>query len=172
MRRPISGTSNATNDFCMDQNDSRQHRRSTVGITREANRLMLRQTQKPKTNPMTRAELLARYPNASESFLRKNADLSPRSSRQPAEPERTPRQTIEAPTRDQENHPAQFLVRITDVRRRLIDVDNLCGKFHTDFLRHCGCLPLDSPETTTIEVSQRKVRKGELPHTEIEVFEL
>lgn len=72
----------------------------------------------------------------------------------------------------EKSHSAKFLVRVTDVRIKLIDTDNLFVKWHVDLLRYAGCLLGDGPETTTIQVSQRKLKYGEYPHTEIEIFRL
>lgn len=65
---------------------------------------------------------------------------------------------------------AQFLVRVTSHRKRLLDEDNLGIKYHVDTLRYAGLLPGDSPATTHIEARQRKVAKGEPEKTVIEMF--
>lgn len=64
----------------------------------------------------------------------------------------------------------RFLVRVTSVRGRLIDEDNLCEKYIVDCCRYAGLLPGDSPAETKIEVCQRKVSKGEEEHTLIEIY--
>lgn len=66
---------------------------------------------------------------------------------------------------------ANFLVRVTSYRRRLLDEDNLCEKFHVDCLRYAGIIPGDAPGQTRIEVRQEKVRKGEAEEIVIEVYE-
>lgn len=72
----------------------------------------------------------------------------------------------------QELHTGRFLVRITSVRKRLIDEDNLCEKFHVDCCRYAGILPSDGPAKTSIEVSQRKAEKGEEEEVLVEVFHI
>lgn len=69
----------------------------------------------------------------------------------------------------QKADPGMFLVRITSVRKRLLDEDNLCEKFHIDCLRYAGLLPDDDPAETRIQTTQRKTRKGEAEHTEITI---
>lgn len=66
----------------------------------------------------------------------------------------------------------RFLVRVTSIRSRLIDEDNLCEKFVVDCCRYAGLLPGDGPGQTKIEVSQRKVGKEEPESTLVEIFEL
>jgi hypothetical protein len=63
----------------------------------------------------------------------------------------------------------RVLVRVTSVRKRLIDEDNLCEKFHVDACRYAGLLHADSPGETKIEVCQRKAEKDEAEHTIIEI---
>ncbi len=63
----------------------------------------------------------------------------------------------------------RVLVRVTSVRSRLIDEDNLCEKYVVDCCRYAGLIPEDSPGTTKIEVAQRKAGKGEEEHTEVEI---
>lgn len=65
----------------------------------------------------------------------------------------------------------RVLVRVTSVRTRLLDEDNLCEKYHVDLLRYAGIISGDEAGKTKIEVAQRKARKGEKEHTLIEVFE-
>lgn len=66
----------------------------------------------------------------------------------------------------------RFLVRVTSVRTRLVDEDNLCEKYVVDCCRYAGLIPEDCPGRTKIEVAQRKAEKGEEPHTEIEIHYL
>lgn len=73
-------------------------------------------------------------------------------------------------TQAQKRAGQKFLVRITAIRKRLIDEDNLCEKYHVDLCRYSGIIPDDSPEQTKIEVSQRKAKKGEEEFVMIEVF--
>lgn len=66
----------------------------------------------------------------------------------------------------------KFLVRVTSIRKKLLDEDNLCEKYHVDLLRYIGCLPCDSPDKCKIEVCQTKAAKGERERTIIEVFKI
>ena len=66
----------------------------------------------------------------------------------------------------------RFLVRVTSVRKRLLDEDNLCEKYHVDLCRYAGVLLGDEAGTTKIETGQRKAEKGETERTVIEIFEV
>ena len=66
----------------------------------------------------------------------------------------------------------RFLIRIKSIRKRLLDEDNLCEKFHVDLLRHSGVIPQDSPGTAKIEVSQEKVEPGAAEKTIVQVWKL
>lgn len=70
----------------------------------------------------------------------------------------------------QGGHPDRFLVRVTSVRVRLLDEDNLCPKYLIDCCRYAGLLPDDSPDKVHIEVRQRKAAKGETEHSVVEIF--
>ena len=63
----------------------------------------------------------------------------------------------------------RVLVRVTSVRKRLIDEDNLAEKYHVDCCRYAGLIHGDEPSKTKIEVCQRKAEKGEAEHTIIEI---
>jgi hypothetical protein len=73
-------------------------------------------------------------------------------------------------TKAQAHNPARVLVRVTSVRRRLLDEDNLCEKYHVDCCRYAGIIHGDEPDKTRIEVAQRKAAQGEEEHTVVEVF--
>lgn len=64
------------------------------------------------------------------------------------------------------------IVRITSIRKNLLDTDNICQKYLVDLLRYAGILYDDNPEQTTIQTSQRKCKDGEQEQTlvEIEIF--
>ena len=72
-------------------------------------------------------------------------------------------------TRAQKADSGRFLVRVTSVRNRLLDEDNLCVKLVVDCCRYAGLIPGDSAGETKIEACQRKVAKGETPHTIVEI---
>lgn len=86
---------------------------------------------------------------------------------QPAVTEQCPRAPASKAASSEKGNSAKFLVRITDVRKHLLDSDNLMCKFHVDCCRYAGLLPSDAPGTTTIQVEQRKARRGEPPYTQI-----
>ena len=65
---------------------------------------------------------------------------------------------------------SRVLVRITSIRKRLLDEDNLAEKYHVDCCRYAGLLHSDQPGETKIEVSQRKAGKGEPEETIVEIF--
>ena len=69
----------------------------------------------------------------------------------------------------EKRNPDRVLVRVTSVRKRLLDEDNLCEKYHVDCCRHSGLLLADDPSKAKIEVSQRKTKKGEGERTIIEI---
>ena len=66
----------------------------------------------------------------------------------------------------------KFLVRVTSVRKRLLDEDNLCEKYHVDLCRYAGILPCDEASQVKIEVCQKKAGKEDGEEIVIEVFEL
>jgi len=71
-----------------------------------------------------------------------------------------------------EGDSAKFSVIVTSYRRRLLDEDNLCEKYHVDALRYAGILPSDDPATTHITVKQVKVATKAQERTEISVTEI
>lgn len=117
---------------------------------------------------MNHDDLLKLFPNASGSLLARNGQ----GAREAAELERRPE--VAPPPTDtvQACATGLLLVRVTSVRCRLIDEDNLCEKYHVDCLRYAGIIPDDSPDKVRIETSQRKTAKGEAEHTVIEVWKL
>ena len=66
----------------------------------------------------------------------------------------------------------KFLVRVTSIRKRLLDEDNLCEKYHVDLCRYAGIIPCDEADKVKIEVCQKKAGKADEEKTVIEVFEL
>jgi len=69
----------------------------------------------------------------------------------------------------EKGNPERVLVRVTSVRKRLIDEDNLAEKYHVDCCRYAGLIHGDEPSQTKIEVCQRKAEKDEAEHTIIEI---
>lgn len=110
---------------------------------------------------MNEPDLSLRFPNASASFLRSNR--------------KAPAPKLERSLGDgplakgevKEGHTGRFFVFVKSYRRRLLDEDNLCEKYVVDCCRYAGILSVDSPDRTSIKVSQEKVAKKEDERTEI-----
>lgn len=64
----------------------------------------------------------------------------------------------------------RFFVRVKSFRKRLLDEDNLCEKYHCDLCRYAGILPSDAPGTAKIEVCQQKVGFKEREFVRIEIY--
>lgn len=111
--------------------------------------------------------LKARFPRASASFLRANLPVGSAGSVAKLEchPSDAPlgAKAVQRPTGE------RFLVRVTSIRKRLLDLDNICEKYHVDLLRRIGAIPDDSPAAILLETSQRKALKKEAEHTVIEI---
>jgi len=58
-------------------------------------------------------------------------------------------------------------VGIVSYRRRLCDVDNLCGKYFLDCCRYAGLIQDDAPDKITYTIRQEKVTENE--RTEITI---
>ena len=105
------------------------------------------------------------FPKASASFLKLNEPkpipVPPHNPAPAAQPKRSLCNGSLATCEAQKVDSAFYLVRITSFRSRLIDSDNLCGKWHCDALRYAGVLPDDAPERALIETRQIKCAKGE-----------
>lgn len=103
---------------------------------------------------------------------RGKANLLPNDFRQTALMERTARYAALVTAQAQRWGSKRFLVRVTSIRKNLLDEDNLCEKYHVDCLRYAGIIPSDDPGKATIEVRQRKADPGAEEQTIIEVFEI
>jgi hypothetical protein len=117
---------------------------------------------------MTREEIIRRYPHASESFIR--ANLSAGDTGAVAVMESSIGNAPLGAKEIQRPVGERFLVRVTSIRRRLLDEDNLCEKYHVDLCRYSGVLPDDAPGKVQIKVCQQKAAKGEAERVEIEIF--
>lgn len=120
---------------------------------------------------MNANELRSLFPAASEDFLRRNADLPDGNSRATPKLERHLGHGAVGKVQVQKRTRRQFFVRITAVRKRLLDEDNLCEKYHVDLCRYAGIISGDEAGTTKIETVQRKARKDEAECIIIEVYE-
>ena len=91
------------------------------------------------------------------------------SIRTDSEPERPTRTALDEAARAQAENTKRYRVRVTSFRRRLLDEDNLCAKFHVDALRYFGLIPDDSPKICKIETSQVEVQSDVEEKTVIEI---
>jgi hypothetical protein len=66
----------------------------------------------------------------------------------------------------------RFLVVVKSFRKRLLDEDNLCCKYHVDLLRYSGVIPADTPGTAKIQVCQEKVGPKEPERTVLTVYKI
>lgn len=110
-------------------------------------------------------DLARLFPNASPDLLARNsgkvAKLERSAGHAPLEKKKVQGQTGQ-----------RFLVRVVSYRRKLLDEDNLCEKYHVDLCRYAGCLFGDEAGTTKIETSQVKVGKGEEEKVRIEIYQI
>jgi len=116
---------------------------------------------------MTQNEILRRFPNASAAFIAANLDADHSGPVAVVEPDSgdapLAAETVQGPAG------RKFFVRVTSFRRRLLDEDNLCEKYHVDLCRYAGAIPDDAPDQVKIEVGQIKSRREEIL---IEIYEL
>jgi hypothetical protein len=118
---------------------------------------------------MTAEELRKTFPNASEQFIRANAQLPLALGLEASAPilECDLRPRPLAARKVEGCDPARFLVRVTSYRVRLLDEDNLCAKYVVDCCRYAGLIPGDSPAITQIATGQKKVRSKAEERTEV-----
>ena len=105
------------------------------------------------------------FPNASKDFIARN-------SPQAAVVESDIRTPSLGEKKAERPNSSRFLVRVTSFRRRLLDEDNLCEKYHVDLCRYANVISCDSPDKVKIEVGQEKVGSKEIEKTLVEVWEL
>jgi hypothetical protein len=105
------------------------------------------------------------FPNASKDFIARN---SPQTA--------VVESDIGTPSLGEKKaerpNSSRFLVRVTSFRKRLLDEDNLCEKYHVDLCRYAGIISCDSPDKVKIEVGQKKIGSKEVEKTLVEVWEL
>ena len=136
---------------------------------------------------MTRAELRARFPNASEAFLvanlgpgrHKEADSLKSKSQSRAFayenhgsalgaiPEQIIRNEYKAAHQGEAQHPARISVRITSFRRRHTDADGLCPKYFLDCCRYAGLIPDDTRDAISFTIQEVQSTQE---RTEIEIL--
>lgn len=107
---------------------------------------------------MHRNELLKKFPNASEAFLRANEDPIAGAIPDP-QPQRAVRRKRAGSDSREEKGPGRAPLRLTIVSRRvrLLDPDNPCPKFLIDALRYEGLIPNDTSADIILEVRQEQV---------------
>lgn len=121
---------------------------------------------------MTRAEILARYPQASEAFIRRNADSETVGALPNAVPKPSAGKSSEVENSGKEKRPSRARLRvvITSYRARLTDPDNLFPKYLIDGLRYKRLIPDDSPEHIVLELRQEKVATKPEEGTLVEIW--
>jgi len=137
------------------------------------------------TNHMNPDEIRKHFPNASRSLFAANSDnpqlplVQERQGKEAGNPiavrPKLERHAFDAALGEAEakiRNTGRFLVRVTSIRRRLIDEDNLCAKAVIDCCRNAGLIPDDSPDKTSIEIRQRKAGKEEAETTLVEIYQL
>lgn len=114
-------------------------------------------------------ELKRRFPNATESFIK--ANLNPESSGSDSVVECNPVNGSSGEDAREGEATGKFHIRFISVRKRLCDPDNLAVKWLLDCLRYAQIIPDDSPDKISLEVTQRKCKRGraEKEHTLIEI---
>lgn len=125
---------------------------------------------------MTAREFLRRFPNASKTAIAANCgsevDIEANSAGTTPELERDSSDGSMGQSERKEAHPERVRVRFISVRKRLLDPDNLCEKYHLDCLRNSGAIAGDEPKKIILETTQRKTIKGEKEHTVIEIYDV
>jgi len=122
------------------------------------------------TASMTQNEILRRFPNASRSTLVRNQAGGDGAVAQPEQAvHHEPVGSASAQEKDSGQCPSRFRLQVVSFRTRLLDLDNLCAKFHVDALRYLGIIPDDSPAHIDLLVSQEKVSHTNQCRTEITI---
>jgi len=141
------------------------------------------QLRLPRYQPMKPDDIKRLFPNASASLFAANSGdpelpKPEKRAREKAgddasmrpELERHPLNAAVGKGKAKAGDSRRFLVRVTSIRRRPIDEDNLCEKYVIDCCRYAGLLPGDGPLETKIETSQRKAGKEEQERTVVEIY--
>lgn len=108
-------------------------------------------------------------PNASEAFIKRNAEDCADSQAPSPEPQPTVCHDSLGEAQGAKENPSRLRVRIISRRRRLIDPDNLVPKWFIDCLRYAGYIPDDRAQDIVLEVSQEKVKSKAEECTRIEI---
>lgn len=105
-----------------------------------------------------------------DALLKRNPKLHPEDTRQSSKLEQDHKNEQVEFSQVKEGNTFKGLICITDVRKRLLDDDNLAEKFHVDCLRYEKIIQGDSTGYFRIFTTQRKCTKEESPHTLIEIY--
>lgn len=124
---------------------------------------------------MTYDALKARFPNASEQFLQRNATdraapvSADRNQVSSPEPQQLILDAALGTAQRETGYTGRVLIRITSYRRFLLDPDNLAGgcKYFVDCCRYSGLVRGDSPADIEFAATQEKVRSKEEEKTVI-----
>ena len=84
-----------------------------------------------------------------------------RDSRPPTKLESTLSNEPLATSQAKDENSRRCTIRYLNIRRRLLDSENLATKYHTDAMRYFGILKDDTYEMLKVEPDQRKAKKGE-----------
>lgn len=118
---------------------------------------------------MTPNQIKRLLPNASQDFIRANCHSHTGAA---SELESDSSHGALAKGEVQEGGTGRLLIRVASIRKRLLDEDNICEKYHVDCCRYAGLIPGDDPAKAKIEVPQRKTKKGEEEVVEITIEEI
>jgi hypothetical protein len=83
-------------------------------------------------------------------------------------PEQTIRHESVAEEERKATHTSRIQVSIISRRCRLLDPDNLCGKYFLDCLRYAGLIPNDRAQDIEFKIRQIKVQKKYQEYTQID----
>ena len=114
-------------------------------------------------------------PNPSEATKRRNPHLYPVVGRASGPKLERGAGDAAAGKDPPENHDLpRYRVRVTSIRKRLCDVDNLAVKWHIDAIRKLGLIPDDSPAVIELTVRQRTLKEAfvKTEGTQIEIEEI
>lgn len=117
-------------------------------------------------------ETLLNHPNFGKLVLKQNDKPENHRAGAVAKLERDSRHESLAAHQGKKGAAAKLLVRFVSVRKRLLDPDNVAVKWTLDSLRYAGIISGDEPDKIALEISQRKVGRGESEKTEIEILTL
>ena len=116
--------------------------------------------------PMTREQIKSRFPNASESFIRKNCAGGLRAG----DAESTQGNALVRCSSREDKGCACVAIRFVVYSRRPADWDGYSIKECQDMLVHAGILDVDSWDALSGAVVSRKVHSEKEERTEIEIL--